>query len=218
MNRFTTTALAMLFMGLVPAVQHAPIPADHNAVDGGELIQEIFRYELIRSTPSQDSLSLQGMFKLDPTDGDDIAEVIEAAVAGLNVIHRRFARGHLQRTIRAYGTVSIHQGEATITIATDGGEPVRAPASGEPVEWTREDGERIRVSISRENCAIRQTFTTRDEEREYLFRPDADGQGMILSATVRIDRLDDPIRYELVYRQESTGDPPTSAEQGRQQP
>lgn len=148
----------------------------------------------------QDVASLQSTFAWDSTAGDDVAEAIEAGTAGMGFPHRRFARRHLEAANRPYRTITIEQDEETISIATDGGEPIRAPASGAPIDWTRADGKQIRVSIVREDGAIRQTFTVEDEERENVFRPSADGQGLTMAVTVRMARLPNAIRYELVYR------------------
>lgn len=138
---------------------------------------------------AQDASPLQGTFAWDSTAGDDVAGAVDAALADLSFLHRRFARGHLQDANRPYRTITIEQDEDTISIATDGGEPIRAPASGEPVEWTSGDGRRMRVSIVREDGRLRQTLVAEDEERENIFRPSADGRAMTMEVTVRVDRL-----------------------------
>lgn len=153
----------------------------------------------------QDVASLQGTFAWDSTAGDDVAEAIDAGTAGMGFLHRRFARRHLEAANRPYRTITIEQDEETISIATDGGEPIRAPVGGTPIDWTRADGKQIRVSIAREDGAIRQTFTVEDEERENVFRPSAGGQGLTTAVTVRMARLPNAIRYELVYRKEQRG-------------
>lgn len=153
-----------------------------------------------RTAMPQDVASLQGTFAWDSTAGDDVTEAIDAGTAGMGFPHRRFARRHLEAANRPYRTITIDQDEETISIATDGGEPIRAPASGAPIDWTREDGKQIRVSIAREDGVIRQMFTADDEERENVFRPSADGQRLAMAVTVRMARLRNAIRYELVYQ------------------
>lgn len=149
---------------------------------------------------AQEVASLRGTFVWDSIASDDVAEAIEGALAGMNFLHRRFARGHLQRENQPYRTVTIEQNGEKVSIAVNGGEPISAPASGEQVHWTRADGERVRVSIVREDGAIRQTFVAENRERENLFRPSADGQGLTMVVTIGMDGRHDPIRYELVYR------------------
>jgi hypothetical protein len=155
-----------------------------------------------RAALAQDVPSLQGTFVLDASASEDVARAIDAALAGMGGLHRRFARGHLQRANQPYRTVTIEQDAETISIATEGSNPVRAPIGGAPIEWRGADGKRMRVTVTREDGAIRQTLVGEDHERENVFRPSADGRDLILSVTMRSERLPDPIRYELVYRRE----------------
>jgi hypothetical protein len=153
--------------------------------------------------PAQNTAYLEGTFTWDSTAGDPVAEAIDAALADMNFLHRRFARAHLQRENRPYRTITIEQEADTISIAMNDGLPIRAPATGDPVEWRRADGERMRVSITRErDGAIRQSLTAANHQRENLFRPSPDGQGLTLAVTMRADRMPHAIQYELVYRRE----------------
>ncbi len=152
-----------------------------------------------RAAPAQD---LTGTFVWDATTQNNAAEAVEAATADLNFLHRRFARAHLQRTIQPHRSITIGQDQTTTSIAVDGEAPIRAPKGGEPVEWTRGDGKRMRASILAEDGEILQTLVAEDEEWEYRLRMSADGQALMLIATIRVDHLPEPIRYELLYRRE----------------
>jgi predicted secreted protein len=148
-------------------------------------------------TATAQNAAIEGTFACNSNVAGQVATAIEASTAELSSLHRRFARDHLLRTVAPFRTVTIEQDATSVSITTDGGRPISAPVSGQPVEWTRNDGTRMRVSIAREHNSIRQTFVAGDEQREHLFRWSAGSRGITATVTLRVDRLPKPIRYEV---------------------
>ena len=146
---------------------------------------------------AQDS-GLSGTWTL--VEAPDLAKVIDAVVASMNFLARPIARSRLAHTNTAYGTLRIDQQPAEILIQTDQRAPQRMPADGQPVEWTREDGERFVISARRERGDLVQTFQARDGERTNVFHLDPASHTLTLSVTVTSPRLPRPLTYALVYR------------------
>lgn len=130
----------------------------------------------------------------------DIAKAIEAAVAPLNFLVRPIARKRLAKTNTAYGTLRITQEGSDIAIQTDQRPPQRMPADGQPVAWTREDGETFMISARMDGEDLVQTFKAHDGERTNVYRLDPATHALTLSVTVASPRLPAPLVYTLVYR------------------
>jgi hypothetical protein len=76
--------------------------------------------------------------------------------------------------------------------------PIVLPASGVPIKWTREDGEKFDVSGILEHGTLVQTYRADDGQR--VNRWSVAGSRMILDVTVTSPRLENPLRYKLVYK------------------
>ena len=148
--------------------------------------------------------ALSGTFVLDRSASDDIGAAIERAARRVNALIRPIARRRLRGTNEPYGRIEIAQVNGTsgadITIATDGGAPVRTPASGTPVAWRRPaDGDRLQVSTAWSGATLRQTFRADDGQRVNTYTLAPDGRTLTLDVAVSSPRLPGGLGYRLVY-------------------
>src|SRR5687768_3773322 len=91
--------------------------------------------------------TLQGTYTLDAAASDDVDKAIDAAVKGIRGRMTRVAvREGLGNINIAYEKICISYTDAEVSIATDPRQPLRTPVDGAPVDWTREDGEKVKVS------------------------------------------------------------------------
>jgi hypothetical protein len=74
------------------------------------------------------------------------------------------------------------------------------PADGRAVDWTREDGEKFRISARMDQDDLVQTYQAEDGERTNVFHVDATNRTLTLAVTVASPRLPGPLRYTLTYR------------------
>lgn len=138
-----------------------------------------------------------GTWKL--ASAPDLGAVIEACTADMSFITRPIARSRLKKLNPAYQRMVIARNGVDFTIQFDARQPIRIPASGKPIAWTREDGERFQVSLQAEGNCLTQHFQGEDGERSNLFRVNATGKGLSLEVTVKSQKLPKPLVYALSY-------------------
>jgi hypothetical protein len=143
--------------------------------------------------------AMAGSYVFRPSASDNVAEVINVAVARMNFVTRPIARGRLRRTNQPYQRIVIGFGNGQVSIAVDRRSPIVTPANGTPVDWAREDGERLKVSTEWANGRLEQTFEAEDGRRINAYSLSPDGRTLTLSVTLTSPRLARPITYKLVY-------------------
>jgi hypothetical protein len=141
--------------------------------------------------------SLAGTWTL--ATAPDLAKAIDSVVAPMNFLVRPIARSRLAKTNTAYTTLHISQDAGTVTIQPDQRIPQRMPSDGQPVAWTREDGEKFVVSARLDGDDLVQTFKATDGERTNVYHLDSVNHTLTLSVTVASPRLPRPLTYALVY-------------------
>ena len=151
------------------------------------------------STAQAQTPALEGDYLYLEAESDPIGEAIEAAVSGMNFITRPIARGRLTRTNEPYQRVSIRLGSDEVTVTMDDREPIVARPDGNPMKWTREDGEVLDLTTRWVDGALEQTFVAEDGQRANRFVLSPDGDRMEHHVTVTSPRLAQPLTYLLRY-------------------
>lgn len=149
---------------------------------------------------AQGAASLNGTFVYDAAASDDVNRAINDAVAKMNFVMRPVARGRLRKTNQPYQRVAISHTPQQVTVTTDGRAPIVTPANGTPIDWTREDGEKLKVSTEWENSALEQTFRAEDGQRVNTYTISPDGRTLTMNVTITSGRLPKPLTYKLVFR------------------
>jgi hypothetical protein len=148
-------------------------------------------------TPSATALS--GTYEHVPGQSSDISQAIDAAVKNMSFIKRPIARGRLAKTNVPYQRIRIELTGTEVEIAFDDRKPIRMPLDGQPIKWTREDGEVFDVSVKLDGDELVQTYRAEDGMRVNTFQVDASG-ALRLKVEVSSPQLPQPMRYELAYR------------------
>jgi hypothetical protein len=147
--------------------------------------------------------SLQGTYTLDAAASDDVRKAIESAVRGMRWPVQGIARSRLEKTnLPPYQRVVIQlePSPTGVSITTDGRAPIRTSADGTPIDWTREDKEKFKVSTVLKIGPLEQTFKSKDGQRVNTYSISADGKTLILDVSVTSGRLPRPLTYKLVYK------------------
>ena len=147
--------------------------------------------------------SMRGTFTIDRARSDDVNRAIETAVARMSFVTRPIARGRLRRTNAVYQRVVINYTPQQVTTTFDQRRPIESPANGQPVAWTREDGEKFQLSTSWENGRLVQTFRAEDGSRTNTYSISPDGRTLTMHVTLRSPRLTAPLEYNLVFNRAS---------------
>lgn len=145
-----------------------------------------------------DEATLQGTFLNEQQSAKTIETAIETSVAKMNFIKRPIARSRLKKTNEAHRRVEIGMGGGEISVAFDGRKPVKMPADGSAIHWTREDGETFEVNAVWDGSRLVQTFKAEDGTRANAFSLGADGR-LTMVVTLTSPQLDRPLVYTLTF-------------------
>ena len=146
---------------------------------------------------------MRGTFTVNRQQSDDVNRAIETAVSRMSFVTRPIARGRLRRTNTVYNRVVINYTTAQVSTTFDKRRAVESPANGQPVPWTREDGEKFQLSTSWENGRLVQTFRAEDGSRTNTYSISPDGRTLTMHVTLRSPRLTSPLEYNLVFNRAS---------------
>lgn len=147
--------------------------------------------------------ALNGSFTYDASASDNLNAAIDGAVARMNFAMRPFARGRLRKTNQPYKRLTISHTATQVSVSMDGRAAIVTPANGTPIDWRREDGERLKVSTEWENGALEHTFKAEDGQRVNVYSVSPDGRTLTMNVTLTSPRLSRPLTYKLVYRRAS---------------
>ena len=130
----------------------------------------------------------------------DIPGVIEKATEPMNIFIRPIARARLRKTNPAYTQIVIERTGTEIVITYDQRAPQHMPATGEIVNWKREDGEVFKLSGKLEGNDLIQTYTAEDGQRTNVFHVDPNTGGLSMAVTLTSHRLPKPVVYAVAYK------------------
>jgi hypothetical protein len=142
---------------------------------------------------------LQGTYVNASQSNDPIDAAIQASVARMNFITRPIARSRLRKTNPAFRKIEITLAEQEISVAFDAGKPVRMPADGSTVQWTRDDGEVFDVAASWRGEQLVQSFKATDGQRINTFELSPDGKKLTLQVELTSPQLPSSLNYVLSF-------------------
>jgi hypothetical protein len=144
--------------------------------------------------------TIAGTFALDRAASDNVDKAIAQAVKKMNFVTRPIARGRLQKTNQPYQQVTIATAGANTTVTIDKLAPRSAPSNGTPVDWTRADGEKFKLSMTWENGGLVESFKAEDGQRVNSYTLSPDGSTLTMNVTITSPRLPKPLTYKLVFK------------------
>jgi len=147
--------------------------------------------------------SMRGTFVIDRAHSDDVNRAIDQAVARMSFVTRPIARGRLRRTNTVYQRVVVNFTQTEVSTTFDQRRAITSPANGQPVKWTREDGEVFDLSTEWQGQRLVQTFRAEDGTRTNTYTISADGRVLTMHVVLRSPRLSGPVEYNLVFNRAS---------------
>lgn len=148
---------------------------------------------------ADDPSALSGAYSFVPGQSNDVSQAIDQAVEKMNFIKRPIARNRLAKTNTPYQSIRIEISASEVEITYDARKPIRMPINGQPIKWTRDDGEVFDVSATFDGGKLLQTYKAEDGVRVNSFSRDAKGS-LHLQVEVSSPQLPQPVKYELVYQ------------------
>jgi len=148
--------------------------------------------------------TIEGVYVFDAAASENVKAAIDAVTSKMNFIKKPIARSRLTKTNPAYQRISISREDNEIVVVLDARKPIRMPADGAVIKWTREDGEKFDLNADWKNTQLIQTYVAEDGKRVNEFNLSADGNAMTLTVTVSSEQLPLPMRYKLGYARAKT--------------
>lgn len=158
---------------------------------------------LLSFTSSAQAAEIQGTFSLAPHKSDNVGEVVESAVAGMNFFIRHFAREKIARAAVANKEVTITSNGDKLIIRADGRRLPVTSADGARTTYRNRDGDVAHVQTRLEGNRLKQVFTTKKGSRTNLCELSSDGQEMAMKVIIQSVYFERPITYRLVYQKSS---------------
>jgi hypothetical protein len=143
--------------------------------------------------------SLVGTYINEAQSSKPIEAAIEAGILKMNFITRPVARSRLKKANSPHRKVEITRTQDEIGVSFDGNKPVRMPADGKTIKWTRDDGEVLDVAGNWTGDQLVQSFTAADGQRINTFTISPDGSTLTLQVELKSPRLPAPIGYVLSF-------------------
>lgn len=148
---------------------------------------------------AQSSNPVLGTYRLNQGASDDVREAINTAVRPMNFITRPIARGRLVKTNEPYQRVVLAQQNGRVSTVMDDRAPIVTPADGTAIDWTREDGEQLKVSTRWVNGKLVQRFQAEDGARTNTYSVSPDGRTLTMDVLIESGKLPRPLTYKLVF-------------------
>jgi hypothetical protein len=142
--------------------------------------------------------SLNGSYTLQPELSGSVTGAVDSAVAKMNFIIRPIARRRLVQTNRPSQGLRISLSAVIHEIQFDARSPIRTPADGRAIPWTREDGEQFMLRTTLESTDLVQRFEAADGVK--TIRYDLIRDHLRMRVTVESPKLLNSLNYTLVYR------------------
>lgn len=155
-------------------------------------------------------VAFRGTFVRDSVAGDNMEQVINAALphikSTLGRIFKGTARKRLREVNRPYGWIEFTPAAGHMTTQTDhwnGQWKLTAPDSG-TVTWKRRTGdgdtETLRVTSHLDGHTYTQRFIAGDGVRTNTYVLSPDGRTLTINVHIVSPKLSEPMSYRLVYR------------------
>lgn len=141
----------------------------------------------------------QGTYTLNEAASDDVEAAIKQAVKDVRFLARGRVADELRKNTRPYRRIEIRHTGAEISVSTDQWDAIKTAPGGTPVDWTRKDGKKFKVSAAWEGSDLKQTFVGKDGQRVNTYSLAADGKTLTLRVTVTSGWLNQPLTYRLLY-------------------
>jgi hypothetical protein len=143
--------------------------------------------------------SMRGTWVINRQASDNVTTAINTAVSRMNFITRPIARGRLTRTNPVYQRLVLNYTEREVSTVFDTRHAIESPANGQPIKWTREDGEKFDLSTEWQQGHLVQTFRAEDGSRTNTYSVSADGRTLTMHVVIRSPKLPAPVQYNLVF-------------------
>ena len=146
--------------------------------------------------------NLAGRYHLDdPAAMQNIRKAVDKVADRMGFIVGPIAHDRLMDANQPAQQIVISMAGNEVTVQFDHDQPITGPADGSTIDWTRDDGEKVRVTTVWQGATLVRTFTTPDGVRTNSYS--LSGNTLTESVQVTSPDLPQPLVYQLTYHKAS---------------
>ena len=145
--------------------------------------------------------NLAGRYHLDdPAAMQNIRKAVDKVADRMGFLIAPIAHDRLMDANQPAQQIVISMAGNAVTVQFDQDQPITGPADGSTIDWTRDDGEKVRVTTVWQGTTLQRAVAGKQATRTVRFT--LDGSGQILTVQIQIvsSRLPLPVAYPLTYR------------------
>jgi len=145
--------------------------------------------------------NLAGRYHLDdPAAMQNIRKAVDKVADRMGFLIAPIAHDRLMDANQPAQQIVISMAGNEVTVQFDQDQPITGPADGSTIDWTRDDGEKVRVTTVWQGATLQRAVAGKQATRTVRFT--LDGSGQILTVQIQIvsSRLPLPVAYQLAYR------------------
>lgn len=145
-----------------------------------------------------------GLYHFVPEESEKIDQKVREAVDHIFFAIRGIARRRLAGANEPIDRIFLDYAGDTLVVSLRSDEPtVETLMNGEPIPYTRADGEVVQVSADVKPGVVDMRFVAEDGEKQMIYTLREDGLLAVESITYS-DKLEEPFRYTWVYEPASS--------------
>jgi hypothetical protein len=147
---------------------------------------------------------LQGTYLLgDPAAMPKIKKAVDKVADQMGFFAASIARDRLMEANKPAQKLVITVSGNEVTTHFDNDQAIRTIADGSTVDWTRDNGEKVRVTTTWQGTTLTRAVSSKDATRVSSFSLDATGNVLTLGVEITSEHLPQPLIYQLTYQRNS---------------
>jgi hypothetical protein len=144
---------------------------------------------------------LQGTYLIDdPSALPKIKKAVNQVADQMGIFVASIARDRLMEANKPAQKLVITVSGNEVTTQFDNDQAIRTTADGSTVDWTRDNGEKVRVTTSWIGTTLTRAVSSKDATRTSTFSLDPGGNILTLGVQITSGHLPQPLTYQLTYR------------------
>ena len=144
---------------------------------------------------------LQGTYTLDdPAALPKVKTAVNKVAEQMGFFAASIARDRLMEANKPAQKLVITVSGDLVTTQFDNDQAIRSHADGSTIDWTRDNGEKVRVTTTWQGTTLTRAVSSRDATRVSSFSLDATGNVLTLGVEITSEHLPQPLIYQLTYR------------------
>jgi len=152
-------------------------------------------------TASAQAPNLAGRYFLDdPTAMPKIRKAVGKVADQMGLFAASIARDRLMAANKPAGMVVISIEGNEVTTQFDQDQPIKTPVDGSAVDWTRDNGEKVKITTSWEGTTLKRAVASKDATRTVTYSLDASGNILTVEINLTSEHLPQPVVYQLTYK------------------